>query len=225
MLTLEQIKEADANIEPEFGEMPIREMAFLTAILSKFYSNPVCFAGIFTGNDLEHFHSFFLKNSYKVHAYDAYPFLEQEDKITFQQYVMQRHSDKPYVEYKWSDVSKSKEQYSFIFNTAGYSCSIHNLLGNQNSPCVLLNAKGSSWHIFEHDFPYVFKHRWFDIFVNNDEAKDLFYEAIKENYVKLKQLEFHIVKVGKSVFGNLDSFTNYKKFIKSLSSDITSYSV
>jgi hypothetical protein len=224
MLSLEKIKVADTEIIPEFDYSWV-ELLFLEAIISKFYLNPVCFGGIFTGNDLDPFHDFFSKNSYKVHAYDNYPFLSAEDKITFQEYVLQRHSEKPYINFKWVDVSSSDEQYSFIYNTAGYRCDIHKLFKKQTSPCVLFNAKGSSWHIFEHNFKYVFRNSSYDIFVNNDLAYKMFLDVIKENYNKLRRLNFHIVKVGDTVFGDLRDTSNYKQFLKSLSSDITSYSV
>lgn len=224
MLTLEQIKAADAEITPEFDYSRV-ELLFFEAIISKFYLNPVCFGGIFTGNDLDPFHEFFSKNSYKVHAYDNYPFLNAEDKITFQEYVKQRHPEKSYIDFKWADVSLSDEQYSFIYNTAGYSCNIHKLFHKQTSPCILINANGSSWHIFEHNFKYVFRNSSFNIFVNNDLAYEMFLDVIKENYNKLRRLNFHIVKVGDNVFGDLRDTSNYKQFVKKLSSDITSFSV
>jgi hypothetical protein len=223
MITLQKIQEFDQSISPEHI-LTNEEKLFYYSLVDAFYSNPICFAGIFTGNDLDSFHDLCSSKNYNCDAYDCYPFLEEDNKLVFQDYVTSKHSDKDYVTFHWSDVSSSNNQYSVIYNTAGYKCPIHNLFSKQKSPCILLNSRGSSWGIFKQDFNYIFRSNHFDIFVNNDEARSIFISFLKQNMIKFTQLGFDIVKIDDNLFGYLRKTSNYKKFVTSFS-DVSSFSV
>lgn len=219
MLTVEDIHKIDYELKWSEHPFSDQERVFYQGILDTFYRNPACFVGIFTGNDLDNFHQTCLFNEYKVDAYDYYPYFNDSDKNVMKQYVINRHSDKPYINFCWSDATKSSKQYSFIYNTAGYSCKIHELFNKQESPCILLNSRGSSWGLHSTGlFTYVFRSNNFDIFVNCDEAKNLFHNYLKSNFVKFQQIGFDIVRIDKTLYGYLRHTNDYKKFIKTFSS-------
>ena len=108
------------KLDSQWSEHPFndQEKMFYQGLVDTFYHNPICFAGIFTGNDLYNLHETCLLKNYKVDAYDYYPYLNDNDKKVMQDYVIKRHFDKPYVNFCWSDVTKSTKQYSIIYNTA-----------------------------------------------------------------------------------------------------------
>ena len=210
MLTLDDIHELQWSDHLCTNE----EKMFYQGIADTFYTNPICFAGIFTGNDLNNLHETCLLNDYQVDAYDYYPYLNDVDRKTMQDYVVKRHSNKSYVNFCWSDATKSTKQYSLIYNTAGHSCKIHELFEKQESPCILLNGRGSSWNIHQKSFTFVFRSYNFDIFVNSTEAKNLFHSYLRDNFVKLKQLGFDMVKIDETLFGFMRYTNRYKLFIK-----------
>ena len=221
MVLLTMLNSDDIDkLDSQWSEHPFdqSEKIFYQGLSETFYYNPICFAGIFTGNDLYNLHETCLLKNYKVDAYDYYPYLNDNDKKVMQDYVIKRHSDKPYVNCCGSDVTKSTKQYSIIYNTAGHSCKIHELFEKQQSPCILLNSRGSSWNIHSKPFTFVFRSYNFDIFVNSNEAKNLFYNFLKDNSVKFKQLGFDLVKIDETLFGFLRHTNEYKKFIKRFTS-------
>ncbi len=219
MLKLDDIQ----TLDDQWSEFPFndQEKAFYQGIVDTFYYNPICFAGIFTGNDFSNLHETCLVNDYKVDAYDFYPYLNDTDKKVMQDYVVNRHSNKPYINFCWSDATKSTKQYSIIYNTAGHSCEIHELFEKQESPCILLNGRGSSWNLHTKSFIYVFRGYSFDIYVNSDEAKNLFHNYLKDNFVKFKQWGFDLVKIDDTLYGFLRHTNAYKQFIKTFRSTDT----